>query len=355
MPLIKNSNLPTFDRLQDEGRQVLDPIRASQQDIRELHIGFLNIMPDAALEAAERQFFRLIGESNRIVQIHIHPFTLPIFERGEAAQAHIEKHYESFEKIKEDGLDALVITGANEETNPHVSDEATWGALRDVLTWAHENVTSTLCSCLASHAALTYSYGQPPTWRDDKRWGVYRHKVLDCSHPMVKGMNTSFDVPHSRYSEITPGQFKKAGMRILAESPEAGVHLATSSDGLRLVCFQGHPEYDMISLLKEYRREVMNYIERKRPDYPPFPEHYFNDIRAQEMAAGFKNDVMDGKTDKPFPEEAIAALLENTWADSARSAIGAWVGLVYQITHKDRKKPFMDGVDPNDPLGLNKA
>lgn len=354
MPLIKNSRLPTFDRLQAEGRQILDPDRASHQDIRELHIGFLNIMPDAALEAAERQFFRLIGESNRIVQIHLHPFTLPVFPRGAEAKKHIDAHYETLEQIKADGLDALVITGANEETNPHVSDEKTWGPLRDVLAWAYENVTSTLCSCLASHAALTYSYGQPPMWRDDKRWGVYRHKVLQPEHPMVKGMNTSFDVPHSRYSEITRGQFEKAGMRILVESPEAGVHLATSPDGLRLICFQGHPEYDRISLLKEYRREVMNYIERSRPDYPPFPEHYFADVRAQELAAKFRMDVLDGKTNGAFPEDEIANYLENTWADSARSAVGAWVGLVYQLTHKDRNKPFMDGVDPDDPLGLGK-
>ena len=351
MPLVKNSSLPTFDRLLQEGRQVLAPERANHQDIRELHVGFLNMMPDAALEAAERQFFRLIGESNRIVQIHIHPFTLPIVERGAEAQKHIDAYYEPLEKIKADGLDALVITGANEETNPHVSDEKYWGSLKDILAWSHENVTSTLCSCLASHAALTYSYGQPPMWRDDKRWGVYRHKVMDCNHPIVKGMNTVFDVPHSRYSEITRGQFEKAGMRILVESPEAGVHLATSRDGLRLVCLQGHPEYDMFSLLKEYRREVQNYIERTRPDYPPFPEHYF-DVKAQEIAAKYKNDVLDGKTDQPFPEELVASYLDNTWADSARSSVGSWVGLVYQVTHMDRKKPFMDGIDPDNPLDL---
>lgn len=351
MPLIKNSDLPTFSRLTDEGRQVLDSQRASHQDIRELHIGFLNMMPDAALEAAERQFFRLIGESNRIVQIHLHPFTLPIVERGEVARKHIETYYKSVDQIKEDGLDALVITGANEETNPHVSDESYWGPLKEILAWAHDNVTSTLCSCLASHAALTYSYGQPPKWRDDKRWGVYRHKVTEPNHPIVKGMNTVFDVPHSRYSEITRGQFEKANMRILVESPEAGVHLATSQDGLRLVCFQGHPEYDVFSLLKEYRREVMNFVDRKRPDYPPFPEHYFNE-QAQEIAAEYKNIVQDGGVVPEFPEQQILDMLDNTWADSARSAIGAWVGLVYQVTHVDRKKPFMDGVDPNNPLGL---
>ncbi len=127
--------------------------------------------------------------------------------------------------------------------------------------------------------------------------------------------------------------------------------MATSRDGLRLVCFQGHPEYDVFSLLKEYRREVTNYMEGKRPDHPPFPEHYFNE-RGKEIAATYKNAVLDGKAGE-FPEDALHANLENTWADSARSSIGAWVGLVYQVTNVDRKKPFMDGVDPNNPLGLN--
>lgn len=352
MPLIRNSNLPTFNRLVEEGRQIIDPAKANEQDIRELHIGFLNMMPDAAMEATERQFFRLIGESNRIVQIHLHPFTLPNLKRGEAAQKHIDAHYEPLEKIKEDGLDALIITGANEETNPHVSDESFWGPLKEMLAWANNNVASTLCSCFASHAALTYSFGQAPEWRDDKRWGVYRHKVMMPNHPIVKGMNTAFDVPHSRYSEITRGQFEKAGMRILVESPEAGVHMATSQDGIRLVCLQGHPEYDVFSLLKEYHREVKNFTEGTRTDYPPFPEHYF-DNHAQELAAEYKNDVLDGRTNKPFPEDEIAAHLENTWADSARSAIGSWVGLVYQITNVDRRKQFMDGINPNNPLELH--
>ena len=351
MPLVKNSSLPTFDRLTAEGRQVLDSGRASTQDIRELHIGFLNMMPDAAMEAAERQFFRLVGESNRIAQIHLHPFTVPIVSRGTDAKRHIDTYYKTFEDVQAEGLDGLIITGANEETNPHVSDETFWGPLKDVLSWAHANVTSTICSCLASHAALTYAYGETPSWRDDKRWGVYRHKVMMQNHPMVRGMNTVFDVPHSRYSEITRGQFEKAGMKILVESPEAGVHLATSRDGFRLICMQGHPEYDVFSLLKEYRREVTNYVEGKRQDYPPFPEYYFNE-GAKELAAAYKNKILSGNTGEEFPEEQIHALLENTWADSARSQLAAWIGLIYQITHVDRKKPFMDGINPDNPLGL---
>ena len=349
MPIIKHSDLPTYDRLLEEGRPILPSERALHQDIRELHIGFLNIMPDAALEATERQFFRLIGESNRVAQIYIHPFTLPIFDRDEATQAHIDKYYEPLEQIRTDGLDALIVTGANEETNPHVSEEGTWGPLRDVLDWAYNNVASTICSCFASHAMLTYIHGQVPTWRDDKRWGVYSHRAIDKDHPLIRGMNTRFDLPHSRYSEITREQFEKAGMKILVESPEAGVHMATSKDGFRQICFQGHPEYDTVSLFKEYKREVTNYLNGEREDYPPFPLNYFND-EAAAVLNDFKERTLNGET-LEFPEEQLSTMLENTWADSARSAISSWIGNVYQVTNVDRKKQFMDGIDPANPLG----
>lgn len=351
MPLVAHSDLPTFQRLIEEGRPVLPKGRALEQDIRELHIGLLNIMPDAALEATERQFFRLVGESNRIAQIYLHPFTLPIFERGAEAQAHIDKYYKSFEEIKAEGLDALIVSGANEETNPKIASAETWGPLRDALLWAHDNVTSTLCSCLASHAVMTYIYNQPPHWRETKQWGVFQHRVNDRFHPLLRGTNTRQDIPHSRYSEITPQQYRDAGLNVLIESDEAGVHLATSADGFRLICFQGHPEYDSFSLLKEYKREVQNYIKGEREDYPPFPDNYFGP-KSQAMLNAYKETVLAGVDPGEFPEDALKPLVENTWADSARSFMGVWMGHVYQVTNMDRHKTFMDHVDPEDPLGI---
>ncbi len=350
MPLIKNSDLPTFARLAAEGRQILDPDRASHQDIRELHIGFLNLMPDAAMEATERQFFRLVGESNRIAQIHIHPFTLPMIERGPIMQAHIDRHYESFEKLKADGLDAIIVTGAN--VNTPVTDKEFWKPMIDVINWGRDNTTSVLCSCFASHIALTHGHAQPPTRHTNKRWGVFRHRVMDKKHPLVVGMNTAFDAPHSRFGDISRGQFEDANMRILVESPEVGVHMATSKDGFRLICFQGHPEYDDFSLLKEYRREVTRFMDEVRDDYPPLPQNYFSD-EAEAIAVGFHERVLlDQVTAADFPEEELAALLDNTWVDSARSVLAAWIGLVYQVCNVDRKKQFMDGIDPENPLGL---
>jgi len=157
MPLVAHNQLHSFNRLRGEGIKVLAPDAATHQDIRELHIGLLNMMPDAALAATERQFFRLIGESNPIAQFYVHPFTLSELPRSEKTQAHIDNYYETFEQIKEQGLDALIITGAN-VIGAELSNQAFWKPLIEVCDWAHENVTSTLCSCLATHAVLEFWY-----------------------------------------------------------------------------------------------------------------------------------------------------------------------------------------------------
>ena len=355
MPIVAHNSLPTFQRLRKEGVNVLAPDRALHQDIRELHIGLLNMMPDKALAATERQFFRLVGDSNPIAQFYVHPFTLPELARGKAAAAHIEQYYDTFEQVVDQGLDALIITGAN-VIGPALSEQPFWQPLIEVIDWAYENVTSTLCSCLATHAVLEFRYGQRRVPRPPKTWGVFTHHLVDKSHPLVYDTNTRFDVPHSRWNHISRAQFDAAGLHVLAES-DVGVHLATSPDGFRFVFFQGHPEYDTVSLLKEYKREVMRYAAGELQQYPPFVDNYFTEqdkaiLREYRMMIDAAADVAGPIPD--FPDELLIAGLDNTWRDTAHAVVSNWVGLVYQLTHRDRCKPFMDGVDPQDPLGLKK-
>ena len=259
MPLVAHSGLPTFDRLRGEGHEILAPERARRQDIRELHIGFLNMMPDAALAATERQFLRLVGASNRIAQLFVHPFTMAGVEREGAARERVERFYEPFERLKREGLDALIVTGAN-VTEADITREAFWEPLIEVLDWGRENVASMLCSCLASHAVFQWLHGVQRTHLPAKRWGVYSHRVRDGAHPLVAGINTRFETPHSRFNDVPREEMEAAGLKVLVESAEGGVLVATSPDGFRFVYFQGHPEYDRESLLKEYKREVGRYI-----------------------------------------------------------------------------------------------
>ncbi|MEN9501794.1 MAG: hypothetical protein RI964_1079 [Pseudomonadota bacterium] len=357
MPLVAHTALPTFERLRQEGQTILSADYAFQQDIRELHIGFLNMMPDAALEATERQFFRLVGESNLIAQFHLHPFTLDTIPRSEEAQAYINRYYDKFENLQEQGLDALIITGANPLAQ-HLEDEPFWQGLCDVVAWAQQHVTSTLFSCLASHALVQHLWGIRRRPLGYKRWGVYSHAVTMPEHPLVNDLNTRFDVPHSRFNQIDRAPLEAVGLKVLVESPEAGVHMAVSPDLFRMVFLQGHPEYDQISLLKEYRREATRWFEGIRADYPPFPENYLrpkakailNEYRMAQASA-----KMLGKPMPVFPEKLLLPMLHNSWRDTAKVFYSTWLGKVYQLTHHDRRKPFQDWVNPNDPFGLRET
>ena len=144
-------------------------------------------------------------------------------------------------------------------------------------------------------------------------------------------------------------------MRVLVESEEIGVHLATSPDGLRFVFFQGHPEYDTVSLLKEYKREVLRYIAGELTDYPPMPDNYFGLQQGaifDEYAWRLKRARAAGEPPPEFPEKLVAGNLDNIWHDTAEAVVANWIGLVYQVTHRERHLPFMEGVDPENPLGL---
>lgn len=359
MPLVAHSKLPTFDLLRARGQDVLTLDKALSQDFRELHIGLLNMMPDAALTITERQYMRLLGSSNQIAQIYVHPFSIPGLSRSAKTRAYIDAYYADFDQLRESGLDALIISGAN-VSSPSIELEPFWDPLRDVIAWATQNVTGVLCSCLATHAlvknlhqidrqGLVDDQGLPR-----KQWGVYEHRVRDRAHPLMKDVNTRFDTPHSRWNEVTREELEAAGLHVLVESDEAGPHLAVSPDQFRIVYFQGHPEYDQNSLLKEYKREILRFLRGEISSPPPYPENYFS-ARSIEIAKSYLREAQRAKSrgsDLPeFPESDFEPLLDNTWIDTGKAIFNNWLGLIYKLTSHDRHVPFMPDVDPEDPLG----
>ena len=353
MPLVEHSQLPTFERLRQLGHDVLELDHALAQDIRELHIGLLNMMPDAALQVTEEQFMRLVGNSNQIAQFYVHPFSVNGLPRSDETQDYIEKYYTTFEEIRKQNLDALIITGAN-VANPKLEQEPFWQPLTEVIEWAQDNVTSVLCSCLSTHALMKYLYQIDRVRLPAKKWGVYSHRVSEPHHPLLRDINTRFDVVHSRYNAITHEQIEAAGLSILIESHEGGVHMAVSPDQFRLIYFQGHPEYNTNSLLKEYKREILRYL-NDECELPPYPEHYF-DATVSALAEGYikqaESTKRNGHPLPEFPEADMLPHLDNTWGDTGKAIFNNWLGLVYQLTHVDRQKLFMEGVDPDNPLGL---
>jgi homoserine O-succinyltransferase len=354
MPLVEHLKLPTFSRLREQGHEVLPLDHAVHQDIRELHIGFLNMMPDAALVATERQFIRLVGNCNRIAQFYVYPFSLPGLTRDKETREYMDQYYCKFTDLQEQGLDALIITGAN-VASPVLELEPFWEPLKEVVQWSDQNVASTLCSCLATHALLRYRYGIERKPLPQKRWGVYSHRIASPGHPLLRDINTRFDVPHSRYNDISRQQLEDAGLTVLAESEAGGVHMAVSPDQFRTIYFQGHPEYDRNSLLKEYKREVLRYMGGELELLPPFPEHYFSNGAVQVIESFVEQSgrvTADGPS-AGLLEDELESMLDNTWGDTAKAVVNNWLGLVYKVTNLDRNKQFMEGIDPDDPLGVS--
>ena len=332
MPLVEQSALPTLRELRRQGQIVLRPEDVSGA-ASSLHVGLLNMMPDAAFQATERQFIRLVACSTQPTLFYVHPFTVGGLPRTNGTQAYIAEHYETMASICGRRLDALIISGTN-VANPDLEQEAFYGPLREVIRWASTNVTSVLCSCLATHAVLRSLHGTVRTRLPCKRWGVFGHEVVEPQHPLLRGIATHFDVPHSRYNDISRAQFQEAGLKILIQSTEAGVHAAVSDDGLRHVYWQGHPEYDVNSLLKEYKREVLRYFDGER-DLPGFPEHYIPEGAASRITdyLDAARTAHDAGTRLPdFPEAAIVPFLDNTWAAAGQILIHNWLGLVQQAT-----------------------
>jgi len=354
MPLVAHSDLPTFARLGELGHEMLSLERAVHQDIRELHIGFLNMMPDAALQATERQFIRLVGSCNRIAQFFVYPFSLPELERSADTRDYIDRYYSRFEDLKAAGLDAMIITGAN-VANPALDQEAFWSPLVEIVRWAEDNVASILCSCLATHALLKHLYGIDRVPLPAKRWGVYSHRVAESRHPILREINTRFDVPHSRYNDIPRAALEAHGLAVLAASEQGGVHMAASPDRFRSIFWQGHPEYDVNSLLKEYKRELLRYASGELDAPPRPPENYFLE-QAAPLAERFAAETVEryrrGEAPPDELERELAAQLDNTWGDTAKAIVNNWLGLVYKTTNLERTRQFMDGVDPLDPIGM---
>lgn len=349
MPIVNYNNHPSFRRVANEGLDVLSPTEAKHQDIRELHIGFLNMMPDAAFLATERQFFRLAAASTNIVQIYIHPIHCEGVTRNTDIAEHIAKYYQRFDNIKHVGLDALIVTGANPKLRD-LTQEDYWQHATEIFDWAEHNVVSVFFSCLASHAVLQAQYDLTRQPVAEKIWGVYSHRVIAPTHPLVANINTRFDMPHSRGNDISAERFTSQGLPILACSDHVGVALATSKDGFRQIFCQGHPEYDTASLLKEYQRELARFVAKERSDYPNFPINYGSNAIAG-LLQQYAQQLRSGDTNlTAFPAEKILSFVDNTWRDTAKAIFSNWLALVYRVTHVERDKQFMDGIDPDNPI-----
>jgi homoserine O-succinyltransferase len=330
MALVAHSALPAFEVLRRERLAIVSAQDADESSLPALRIGLLNLMPDTALQATERQFLRMVDAYGTDADLYVYPFALEAEDRGDIARAHVEAHYSSFDSLKRQGLDALIITGANPVTDK-INEEFFWEPLIGVIDWARANVQSILCSCLATHAVLHHYHRAERVELLQRRWGVYAHQVLVDEHPLLAGIRSPVYAPHSHRYDISRAAMEAAGLTVLVESREAGVHMAVSPDQLKFVFFQGHPEYDAVSLLKEFKREVQRFLAGKRSVYPPYPVHYL-DRTARERLDAYQRQVTESdfaqRTIPAFPEAKLADDRVNTWREAGRQIYRNWLAEV---------------------------
>lgn len=250
MPIKIPEDLPATQVLADENIFVMTEKRALSQDIRPLHILFLNLMPTKI--ETETQFARLLG--NTPLQIDLDLLQTASHASTHTSQEHMLHFYHTFDEIKDRYYDGLVITGAPVEHLEYEQVEY-WPELQQIMDWSLTHVYSTLHICWGAFAGLYYHYGIPKVPLDKKLFGVFPHQVERLSSILFRGFDDTFYVPHSRHITIDRRDVEKhPELKILASSPDAGLY-ALSTEGGRQVFVTGHSEYDPRTLEKEYLRD----------------------------------------------------------------------------------------------------
>ena len=251
MPVKIPSTLPARNVLENENIFVMDEDRAIHQDIRPLRVAILNLMPTKI--ATETQILRLL--SNSALQVEITLLHTATHEAKNTDADHLLNHYVTFDEIRNEKFDGLIITGAPVEQMPFEEVDY-WNELTQILDWAETNVESHFYICWGAQAGLYHYYGVPKYDLPKKMFGVFEHRVLTRTESLMRGFDDFFFAPHSRHTEIRREDIDKVPeLQILAESDEAGVYIVSSKDGRHLF-ITGHSEYDPLTLKGEYDRDV---------------------------------------------------------------------------------------------------
>jgi homoserine O-succinyltransferase len=273
MPIKVQNDLPAKRILEEENIFVIDEFRAIHQDIRPLQIGIVNLMP--LKEETEVQLFRAL--SNTPLHVDITLIAMSTHNAKNTSSVHLQKFYLTPEEIFGKRFDGLIITGAPVEQLPFEKVDY-WEELKDIFLWAQTHVTSTLHLCWGAQAGLYFNYGVNKVALPQKMFGVFEHRVLDRRVPLVRGFDDLYMAPHSRHTGIDAAQVAACeDLTVLVESEVAGPHIIVSKSG-RDIYVLGHPEYDRITLDKEYKRDVgkrddvalpVNYYTSDDPDIKP--------------------------------------------------------------------------------------
>ncbi|MBR4731179.1 MAG: homoserine O-succinyltransferase [Lachnospiraceae bacterium] len=252
MPIKIQSQLPAKEILETENIFVMDETRSLHQDIRPLKILILNNMP--IKQDTELQLLRALSNTPLQVEVTLMNTVTHVSRNANTPQSHLNKFYTTFDNVKDDYFDGLIITGAPVE-DIEFEEVDYWDETCQIMDWAEEHVTSTLHICWAAQAGFYHYYGINKSKLPQKLFGIYEHRVLNRKIPLVRGFDDIFLAPHSRHTETSAEAIHACKeLTIMAESDVAGVFLAFAENGKKIFV-TGHPEYDRMTLSNEYFRD----------------------------------------------------------------------------------------------------
>ncbi len=315
MPIKIPDQLPALSILDKENIFVMSEHRAVNQEIRPMEVAILNLMPNKI--ETEVQILRMLA--NTPLQINVEFVRIHANESKNTPKEHLENFYRLFDDIKDKQYDGLIITGAPLALLDY-SQVTFWDKICEVFDWAENNVTSTMFSCWAAHAALYHHYGLNRHLREQKLSGVYSHSPLDAKEPLTRGFDEQFNVPHSRYGYISKEDYQSIDeLNILAESEQAGVYLVASKNKQQ-VYLTGHPEYDTNTLHEEYTRDSANAANTS------IPENYYQ-------------------------SDDVNSVPKNSWRSHGSLLFTNWLNYyVYQITPYQLDVDTIKAVHPQEKL-----
>ena len=251
MPIRIPDALPATDQLASENIFVMTEYRAMHQDIRPLRVVLLNLMPTKI--ATETQILRKL--SNTPLQIEITLLRMVSHDAKNVSEQHLETFYRTFEEIEHEHFDGMIITGAPVELL-EFEDVDYWPELCDIMEWTRTHVHSTLHICWGAQAGIYYHYGIRKHELSKKVSGVFEHRQIKLTSPLLRGFDDLFWAPHSRYTEVRAEDIENhPHLELLAVSDEVGVYIAKSTNSRHFFVF-GHPEYDRATLNSEYERDI---------------------------------------------------------------------------------------------------
>lgn len=273
MPVKIPSTLPARATLEAENVFVMGEERAAHQDIRPMRVAILNLMPTKI--ATETQLLRLLG--NSALQVDVTLLHTASHASKNTDADHLLKHYTTFDRIRDEKFDGLIITGAPVE-QMEFEEVDYWPEIAAIIDWAETAVSSTFNICWGAQAALYRRYGIPKHPLPRKMFGVFEHRTLAPTDRLLRGFDDTFHAPHSRHTEVRREDIDRVSeVEILAESDESGVYIVGSRDG-RHFFVTGHSEYDPLTLKAEYERDLArglpidvprNYYPGDDPSKPP--------------------------------------------------------------------------------------